>query len=185
MICFVSWLVLHYGRFFIRYFLQYSSFCIMVDFETRQFLNSGCFLDCCSFCIAVVFLHCGSLCIQVDLPVGIFTSRQPLHYSEFSSPSSCIMVAFASSKFCSITDIMMQNVLVVWSGVSKLDKTINAYVLSSLEYCAPCECRRRSRRRSAERLRDGELRCLGHRKRLVPCVCSIRSITKWTTHVRL
>ena len=65
----------------------------------------------------------------------------------------------------------------------------NAYVLSSLEYCASVLMSLveshlgllDSIDSSAERSCEGELCCLGHRKKIVPCVCSMRYITEWTT----
>ena len=34
---------------------------------------------------------------------------------------------------------------------------------------------------STERLCESEYCCLGHRRKVVPCVCSIRVIAAWTT----
>ena len=70
-----------------------------------------------------------------------------------------------------------------------LKSCFNIYVLSSLEYCAPMWMSSvkshldlmDSIDRSAERLREGELYCLGHRRKVCACVCSIRFITEWTT----
>ena len=65
----------------------------------------------------------------------------------------------------------------------------NAYVLSSLEFCAPVRMSSAESHWdlldsivcSAERLCEGEFAVWGAEGRLGPCVCSMRFITEWTT----
>ena len=70
-----------------------------------------------------------------------------------------------------------------------LKSGFNAYVLSNLEYCASVWMSSAESHlslldrvvRSAERSYEGEICCLGHRRKPVPCVFSIGFITVRTT----
>ena len=70
-----------------------------------------------------------------------------------------------------------------------LKSCFNAHVLFSLEYCAPMWMLSAEFHlgllddivRSAESLCDGEFHFLGHRRKVMPCVCAIRFITEWIT----